>query len=126
MRIVTNENENPNGFSASADEFVAHITTFCKLLTADIRNMAASQHQKIPLVDLICTSVTQGYLNGCLDTLNSEDADCKDEYVVKLRSLLLPVRIELEAMLRNKQREAGKKEDRRSGHGNDGTGHTQF
>lgn len=94
MRIV------PSG---GVNEFMEHISSISQTIAKFTAITHIEQTGRTPDIDSITGFVfaaLQGYMNGCLDMLNSEDKDQSDEYIIKLRKLILPVRIELEAKIR--------------------------
>lgn len=96
-------------FGQAGIDLTDHINTKCKELSKIIHDVIrhASRHS---LQEVVMLCVQQGYLNGCFDTSLAE-TETKNAYLTKLRLLLHPVRILLEANVRQIEDQNSKKPD---------------
>ena len=97
MKAFNRDMNSPN--TAALMEFVSK-EGIAPLLGTAIKVIKQLGDQ-VPIMHIMSLCIAQGYLNGCLDVMNSETATENDKYLLKLRSLLIPVRIELETMQRD-------------------------
>ena len=102
-------------------DFLSHIEKVCEQIL--VRGFDTARRDGMPPSVLMKFLVLQGYLNGAVDTSVAEHEKSSDidryAYGEKLKLLLIPVRIELEAKIRYFQEQATKKEGSSSRHRND-------
>ena len=108
---------------SNLNELLDHITPACDRLLA--RSLQKATKMGMPPNILFKWLVVQGYLNGVVDLSTAEHEEQNDldarAYGEKLKLLLIPLRIELEAKKRKVQEQIAKAPSSRLRHRNNGS-----